>query len=131
MAKTKRRKIHEALYYIMLLIVVIFISGILFLISPVLFFGNLFYLYLVLIIIGISLGYFLKDFVHELDELTHVHHTSLVLIILLSALINFISITTSFSLLTEKTLSLSLLSATVFTISFLIPYTLHYYNKRR
>lgn len=128
MAKTRRKKLHEALYYLMLIAVMIFISGALFLISPLLFFDNVLYMYLILIIIGIALGYFLKGLLHDLDELTHKHHAGLILVVLIVSTLNFIALILSFTILTEKTIYLAILSATVFTISFLIPYIHHYFK---
>lgn len=129
--KTKRRKQHELLYYLMLVVVIIFISGMLFLLSPVIYFGNILSLYIVLITIGISLGAFLKGFMKDLDELTHTHHANTIITILVIATINFIAITTAYTIYTEKTLYLSILSAMVLTISFLIPYAYQYYKQTR
>jgi hypothetical protein len=128
--KTKRRKQHEILYYLMLIILIIFISSILFLISPVLFFGNILSLYIILITIGIALGAFIKGFMKDLDELTNTHHTNTIIIILIIATMNFIAITTAFTIFTEKTIYLSILSAMVLTISFLIPYAYQYYKQK-
>lgn len=129
MAKTHRKKLHESLYYLMLITLIIFISGLLFLISPLLFFDNILYMYLVLIIVGIALGYFIKGFLHDLDELTHKHHAGLISVVMIVSTLNFITMLLSFTLLTEKTIYLAILSATVFTISFLIPYIHHYFKK--
>lgn len=131
MAKTKRKKIHEALYYVLVLVATIFISGALFLTAPLLVLGNLFLLYLILIVLGIALGAFLKGFLHDLDELTHTHHAGLTLIVLLVAFLNFLSLTTSYTVFTEKTLTLAIISAMTFTISFLIPYAYQYYKTHR
>lgn len=128
MAKTRRKKSQESLYYLMLIGVMIFISGALFLISPLLFLHNLTYMYLLLIILGMALGYFLKGFLGDLDELSYKHHAGLISLILIASTLNFIIMTLSFTIFTEKTLYLSLLSATVFTISFLIPF-IHQYLK--
>ena len=131
MAKTKRKKIHEALYYLLVLVATIFISGALFLVAPLLIVGNLYLLYTVLVILGITLGAFLKGFLRDLDELTHTHHISLTIIILIVAFLNFFSLTTSYIVFTEKTLVLSTLSAMTFTISFLIPYAYQYYKTHK
>lgn len=130
MRKTQRRKIHEALYYLLVVVIIIFISGALFLISPLLIIpSSPAFLYATLIILGISLGAFLREFLQDLDELTHKHHTGIILIVLASTIINFITIITTYTILTDKAIFLSIISAFVFTISFLIPNAYQYYKK--
>ncbi|MCC7575032.1 hypothetical protein KO361_05555 [Candidatus Woesearchaeota archaeon] len=131
MAKPKRKKIHEALYYLTVLITIIFISAMLFFISPILFFGHYFYVYIVLMTIGVTLGAFLKGFLKDLDELTHKHHAGLIIIVLIAAMLNFVSLTTALTIHINKSIHFSILSALIFTISFLIPYAYHYYKKER
>lgn len=131
MVKTKRRKHHELLYYLTIFLVLIFISGFLFLISPLLIFNNLIYLYITLVVIGISLGAFLNGFIHDLDELTHSHHAGFIIIVLAAALINFIAIASSFVFFTQKLIYMAILSAFVFTVSFLIPFVYRYVNPIR
>ncbi|MFP4567459.1 MAG: hypothetical protein ACLFN8_00795 [Candidatus Woesearchaeota archaeon] len=131
MVKSKRRKSHELLYYILLSLTIIFISCVLFLLSPLLLFGKLIHVHLVLFILGVSLGAFLKGFFHDLDELTHTHHAGLFSIILITALINFIALSASFMVFSDKTSILAFLGAFTFTISFLIPFAYHYYKNSR
>lgn len=131
MVKTKRKKIHEALYHIMVLATIIFISGTLFLLSPLFVLSSFFYTTITLIVIGIATGAFLKKMLEDLDEITHKHHAGFFLIILLSATINFFSITVSKTLFTDYNFLISFQSAIIFTISFLIPYIYHYYKKHK
>jgi Kef-type K+ transport system membrane component KefB len=126
--KSVRKKFHEALYYLLVLITIIFISSFMFFISPILYFGHFFYVFIVLMIMGVALGAFLKGFLKDLDELNHTHHSSLIIVILLASILNFVSITASFSLFVAGSIYFSLLSAFVFTISFLIPYAYRYYK---
>lgn len=123
-----RKKTQNALYYLLIAITLIFISGTLLLLTPLIVFEQTQYTILILIILGISLGAFIQEYLKELDELTKHHHTGLISIVIIMTFLNFISLSASLHFFKEKNIITTLILTTIFTVSFLIPFIYYHYK---
>ncbi len=126
--KKKNEFIHKINYYVLLVLLILFITGFVFLMTPLIVFADPIITYLMLTLIGLSFGLFIGYFAKDLDHLTsHHQHTEIWVSTLIASTINFFAITGAIQLASfnlELEYPPSAVLALIFTASFIIPYFL-------
>lgn len=126
--KTQRKNelIQKINYYILIIILILFITGLAFLLTPLIILANPIIVYLLLISIGLVFGLFIGYFAKDIDHLEHHHHHAEIwMSITIAATLNFFAITGAVELASKNldiTSPSSILMALAFTVSFIIPY---------
>ena len=132
--KNKHRKTHETMYYLLLLVLVLFIAGCAFLLLPLILVATPIVVYIITFILGGVFGVFLIYFIKDLDVLTHHHHAGIWFVVLVSSIINFLSIfiiTAEFRNFTGiHYLANPFLTAIIFSAGFLLPYYISLFNEK-
>ncbi|PIN81785.1 hypothetical protein COV13_00130 [Candidatus Woesearchaeota archaeon CG10_big_fil_rev_8_21_14_0_10_32_9] len=129
--------IQKTNYYVLILLLLLFVTGLAFLLTPLILLANQIIVYSLLISVGLVFGLFIGYFAKDLDHLTnHHHHAEIWMAVLIASLLNFFAIIGAVQL-AAKNLNLAHPSAVymalAFTVSFIIPYVLvvsEHHNKK-
>jgi len=133
----KNQLIQKTNYYVLILILLLFVTGLTFLLTPLLLLANHIIVYSLLISVGLVFGLFIGYFAKDLDHLTdHHNHAEIWMTVLIASLLNFFAIIGAVQL-AAKNINLAHPSspymALAFTVSFIIPYVLvvnEHHNKK-
>jgi len=137
MKKKKRNILDELSYYTLVVLLAIFVSGIAYLMMPILLIAGTYIGYALLFIIGLIFGTFVAFFVDDMDHLTHHHHAGVWIIVILGSILSFISIWLNTPLAPQRVNDVmfgpppnALIAGLIFSISFLIPYLIYLWKKK-
>lgn len=116
----------QAAFFMLVLVVLLMTASIGFVVVPLLVIFNNFLAYAIAIILGLAMGSLVNRFVHDLEDLTHHHHATLWIIVLLSSILNFSAVYMGLSLnnpfwSVDVSLNIAMSGALVFTTAFFVP----------
>ena len=137
MNKKKRNVLDELSYYILIVLLAIFVTGIAYLMMPILLIAGTYIGYALLLIIGLIFGTFVAFFIDDMDHLTHHHHAGVWMIVILGSVLSFIAIWINTPLAPRRVpdtmfgpVPNALIAGLIFSISFLIPYFIYLWKKK-
>jgi len=120
----------DATYYLLLVLLVFFTSGLAFLLLPLMLIGGSLVTYLTLVFLGVAFGIFVSVFIKDLERLTKHHHAGIWAVILFGSVINFLMVYVHSSSARETISEAGyyvadpVFSGIIFSLGFMLPYFL-------